>query len=138
MSIRAAALGLLVARVTGRTLSDYLAETAAGGGGILGAWDLVELGPTADFAHLVPTIEFTADGTVSGFSSCNTFSGAYELDATTITFGPLATTKMACERPASAVEADYLAALGSVTGWTVEPDGRLVLDGAVTLRFVRR
>ena len=83
----------------------------------------------------MPTIEFTADGTVSGFSSCNTFSGAYELDATTITFGPLATTKMACERPASAVEADYLAALGSVT---VEPDGRLVLDGAVTLRFVRR
>ena len=41
-----------------------------------------------------------------------------------LTFGPMATTKMACERPASAVEADYLAALSRVTGWAVEPDGR--------------
>jgi heat shock protein HslJ len=138
MSIRAAALGLLVALGVAGCAATPAPTPAAGAGGILGAWDLVELGPTADFAHLVPMIEFTADGTVSGFAACNTFSGAYELDATTITFGPLATTKMACERPASAVEADYLAALGSVTGWTVEPDGRLVLDGAVTLRFVRR
>jgi hypothetical protein len=44
---------------------------------------------------------------------------------------------MACERPASAVEADYLAALASVTGWTIEPDGRLRLDGPVPLRFER-
>jgi heat shock protein HslJ len=106
-------------------------------GGIVGSWDLVELGPTADFAHLVPTIEFTPDGAVSGFAACNTFSGMYELDATALTFGPLATTKMACERPASAVEADYLAALASVTGWTIEPDGRLRLDGPVPLRFER-
>jgi heat shock protein HslJ len=117
---------------------DAVPAPSEGAGAILGAWALVELGPTADFAHLVPTIEFTADGTVSGFAACNTFSGAYELDATTITFGPLATTKMSCERPASAVEADYLEALGSVTGWTIEPDGRLLLDGAVTLRFARR
>ena len=115
------------------------AEPSATGeaAGIVGAWDLVELGPTADFAHLVPTIEFTIDGTVSGFAACNTFSGSYELEATRIAFGPLATTKMACERPASAVEADYLAALGAVTGWTIEPDGRLRLDGPVPLRFLR-
>lgn len=104
---------------------------------IVGAWDLVELGPTADFAHLVPTIEFTADGSVSGFAGCNTFGGTYQLDGTTLTFGPLATTKMACQRPASAVEAEYLAALGGVTGWVVEPDGRLRLDGPVPLQFAR-
>ena len=112
-------------------------STSAEADGIVGAWDLAELGPTDDFAHLVPTIEFSADGTVSGFAACNTFNGTYELDATTLTFGPLATTKMACERPASAVEADYLAALGGVTGWAIEPDGRLRLDAAVPLRFVR-
>ena len=125
-------------------ISEIVAHPAGAGpsasgeaDGVVGAWDLVELGPTADFAHLVPTIEFTADGTVSGFAACNTFSGTYDFDGTTLTFGPLATTKMACQRPASAVEAEYLAALGAVTGWAIEPDGRLRLDGAVPLRFVR-
>lgn len=104
---------------------------------IVGAWDLVKLGRTADFARLVPTIEFTADGSISGFAACNTFSGTYELAGATLTFGPLATTKMACQRPASAVEAEYLEALGGVTGWATEPDGRLRLDGVVQLRFAR-
>lgn len=116
------------------------AEPSASGdaGGIVGAWDLVELGPTADFAHLVPTIEFSADGTVSGFAACNTFSGTYTTDGSSLSFGALATTKMACQRPASAVEADYVAALVGVTGWAIEPDGRLRLDGPVALRFARR
>jgi heat shock protein HslJ len=114
-------------------------ETSPAGSadGLVGAWDLAELGRTADFAHLQPTIEFSADGTVSGFAGCNTFSGSYTIDGATLSFGPMATTKMACQRPASAVESDYLAALSGVTGWAVEPDGRLRLDGAVPLRYAR-
>lgn len=114
-------------------------ETSPAGSatGLVGAWDLAEMGPTADFAHLQPTIEFAADGTMSGFAGCNTFTGSYRTDGATLTFGPMATTKMACERPGSAVEADYLAALSSITGWAVEPDGRLLLDGAVPLRYAR-
>jgi putative lipoprotein len=105
--------------------------------GLVGAWNLAEMGPTADFAHLQPTIEFRADGTMSGFAGCNTFNGSYTTDGAALTFGPVATTKMACERPGSAVEADYLNALAGVTGWAVEPDGRLRLDGAVPLRYTR-
>lgn len=107
----------------------------ATGAGLVGAWDLAELGPTADFAHLRPTIEFAEDGTVSGFAGCNTFSGSYTTDGSTLSFGPMAMTEMACQRPGSAVEADYVAALAGVTGWAVEADGRLRLDGAVTLRY---
>jgi len=106
--------------------------------GIVGAWDLVELGKTADFARLVPTIEFTADGQVSGFAACNTFSSTYTTDGSALTFGALATTKIGCQRPASAVEAEYLQALSGVTTWAVEPDGRLLLDGPVPLRYTRR
>ena len=106
--------------------------------GVVGAWNLAEMGATADFAHLQPTIEFTADGTVSGFAGCNSFSGSYTTDGSALTFGPLATTKMACQRPGSAVEADYLSALSGVTGWALEPDGRLLLDGAVPLRYTPR
>ena len=108
------------------------------GEGLVGRWDLVEMGPTADFAHLLPTIGFGADGDISGFAACNTFSGTYTTDGSTLTLGPLATTKIACQRPASAVEAEYLEALSGVTTWTVEPDGRLLLDGPVPLRYARR
>jgi heat shock protein HslJ len=104
--------------------------------GLVGAsWDLVEMGQTADFAHFVPTIEFTPDGRVSGFAACNTFGGTYTTDGSTLTFGPLVTTKMACQRPASAIEIAYLEALAGVSSWSIEPDGRLLLGGAVPLRF---
>ena len=114
------------------------ASPSASGEGIVGRWDLVEMGPTADFARLLPTIGFAADGGVSGFAACNTFTGSYTTDGSTLTLGPLATTKIACERPASAVEAEYLEALSRVTAWAVEPDGRLLLDGPVPLRYTRR
>jgi putative lipoprotein len=115
------------------------AEPSGNGGiGLVGAWNLAEMGPTADFAHFQPTIEFTADGGVSGFAGCNTFSGSYTTDGSTLTWGPLATTKMACQRPGSAVESDYLAALSGVDAWAIEPDGRLLLDGPVPLRYTAR
>jgi putative lipoprotein len=109
----------------------------AASGGLQGAWDLVELGQTADLAHFVPTIEFAADGGVSGFASCNTFQGTYTTDGATLTLGHLATTEIGCPRPASAIEAAYLGALRGVSSWAIEPDGRLLLDGAVPLRYTR-
>jgi heat shock protein HslJ len=102
------------------------------------AWALVEMGNTADFAHIVPTIEFGADGSVSGFAGCNTFSGSYTANGSVLTLGPLATTKIGCERPASVVESDYLAALSAVASWEIGADGRLLLGGAVPLRYATR
>lgn len=113
-------------------------EPSAAGTSLVGGWNLVEMGPTADFAHLQPTIAFTADAGVSGFAGCNTFSGSYTTDGSTLTWGPLATTEMACQRPGSAVESDYLAALSGVHTWAIESDGRLLLDGAVPLRYTAR
>ena len=130
---------LLLAGVSEIVAKAAPAEPSGSAGtGLVGAWNLAEMGPTADFAHLQPTIEFTADGGVSGFAGCNTFSGSYATNGSTLTWGPLATTKMACQRPGSAVESDYLAALSGVNAWTIEPDGRLLLDGAVPLRYTSR
>jgi heat shock protein HslJ len=111
--------------------------SASGAAALVGSWNLTQMGPTADFAHLQPTIEFTADGGVSGFAGCNTFTGSYTTDGSTLTLTPLATTKMACQRPGSAVESDYLGALSGVTGWAIQPDGRLFLDGAIPLQYAR-
>jgi len=98
------------------------------------SWVLTEMGGTADFANIVPTLEFGGDGTVSGFAGCNTFTGTYTVDGASVTFGPLASTKIGCEPPASTVETGYLGAFSGVTGWTLV-DGRLVLDGPVPLAF---
>lgn len=112
---------------------------AASGEGLAGtAWNLVELGPTADLAHLMPTIQFTTDGRVTGYSTCNTFSGTYTTDGPRLRLGPLAATEIGCPPPASVIEADYLAALETVSTWAIESDGRLLLGGGVPLRFSRR
>ena len=99
------------------------------------SWILADMGGTADLARLVPTLEFGADGTVSGFAGCNTFTGSYTLSGYALTLGPLATTRIGCQRPASAVEAEYLTALSGTTTWAAGDDGQLVLGGAVPLTF---
>ncbi len=101
-------------------------------------WGLAEMGSTADFARIVPTIEFGRDGAISGLAGCNSFSGSFTLDGEAITLGPIVSTKMACEPPASAVEAEYLAALSGVATWSIDADGRLLLAGPVPLRFTPR
>ena len=102
------------------------------------SWNLAEMGDTADFARIVPTVEFGGDGSVTGFAGCNSFSGTYTTDGEAIALGPLATTKMGCEPPASAVEAAYLQALSGVATWSIEADARLLLAGAVPLRYTSR
>lgn len=99
------------------------------------AWSLIEMGGTADFAELVPTIEFGADGSVSGFAGCNRFSGSYMVTGGQLAMEPIAATKMGCEPPASAVESAYLTALAGLTDWSIGADGRLTLNGPVPLTF---
>lgn len=122
--------------VAGPGIAEGPPDPAIGLGGT--SWNLAGMGETADFARIVPTIEFGADGSVSGFAACNAFSGTYTTAGGTIALGPLATTKMACERPASAVETEYLEALSGVSTWSIESDGRLTLGGPVPLRFTQR
>jgi heat shock protein HslJ len=98
------------------------------------SWALAEMAGTADFAHLVPTIAFGVDGTVSGFAGCNTFTGSFTTDGATVTMGPLATTKMACVPPGSEVESAYLGSLAGVRSWKIDA-GKLTLENDVLLRF---
>ena len=100
-------------------------------------WTLIDMGGTADFARIVPTLHFGMDGMVSGFAGCNKFSGPYTVTGSELSLGSLVTTKMACEPPASAVEAGILAALAGVKTWSIGEDGQLTLDGDVPLTLTR-
>lgn len=86
------------------------------------------------------TIDLTLeDDTVSGSAGCNTYSGAAELDAGSMTLGPeLAVTFMACEQAIMDQESEYLTALGRVAGYVLEPDELLVQDAdGITLATFR-
>ncbi|MFD4868803.1 META domain-containing protein [Streptomyces sp. NPDC058412] len=64
-----------------------------------------------------------ADGTASGILGCNRFSAKATVDGSTVTFGPLTTTRMACEGPAGEVERT-LTALFASGPLTSKIDGR--------------
>lgn len=68
------------------------------------------------------TADFGKDGTLSGNSGCNTYSGGYKVNGDQITIGPLASSMMACEEPAGVMEqeAQYLAALQSAATYQIE------------------
>jgi heat shock protein HslJ len=59
------------------------------------------------------TFEFADDGTVSVNTGCNTGSGRYELDGTTLRFVDVAVTEMACGGPGGQLESFVLSILGA-------------------------
>ncbi len=116
------------------------AGTADSEEGLVGpTWQLESA--TADGAEIpagerVPTLAF--DGTtVAVDAGCNTGSGGYTSDATTITFEPIAMTLMLCADPAGTMETAVLGALTGTATYELGPDGALTITNAdTTLRYV--
>lgn len=71
-----------------------------------------------------PTITFTADGSVAVFTGCNRGSGGYQAssDGTSIDFGMLAITKMACKDPGAGLESAVLAVLDGTVSMAIQGD----------------
>ena len=81
--------------------------------------------------HLV----LASDGTVSGATDCNSFSGSYKLGSDGIlSFGPLASTKMFCE---GSEEAVFTTALSKITHYTFMGDVLVLVmgEGAGSMYF---
>ncbi len=100
------------------------------------SWKLVDLDGTdpANTGALL-TLDFRADGNAGGSAGCNTYSGTYTVDGSKITFGPLLSTKMACEQPLMTMETTYLAGLQAASSFGVDGSGNLVLSGTATMTF---
>ena len=85
-------------------------------------WRLVELGgtpvPAGTDSTRHPSLRLVAEGRkVQGSAGCNRMMGSYELTDSSLKFGPLATTRMAC--PSLQDEQAYLKALGATTRYEV-------------------
>lgn len=85
------------------------------------------------------TMEF-ADARVAGISGCNRYTGPLMLgEGDAMSFGLLATTRMACPGEAAQIEAAFLERMGQIDSYRMER-GALVLlaGGAEVMRAERR
>lgn len=72
----------------------------------------------------------------SGFAGCNSFFSGYLLSGPTLTFSPVASTRMACPDPEAGVETALFEALAKTRQWKIAGDMLLLLDGErVLARF---
>lgn len=115
-------------------------ETLGGSKWEISAYNNGRGGVTTLVAATRMSIAFGDDGTVSGSSGCNTFTGTYAADGATIEIGPLASTQMMCvEEEVMEQEAQFLAALGNASMYEIRGD-RLQLrnaDGALQVDLSR-
>lgn len=73
------------------------------------------------------------DGQVSGIASCNNYFGSYETDGSSITFGPIGTTLMACIPEIFSQEVAYLASLDAADTFAIDGDTMTLSSGDTVL-----
>jgi len=102
---------------------------ACGGGSsasIQGQWKLLSYGPLNDQTLAAPdvetSIEFDAEGRMSGNVGCNGFGGDYTVDGSTIAFGPIMSTMMFCEGPVGDQEMAVLSAFQETAAFVIDGD----------------
>ncbi len=80
-----------------------------------------------------------AAGRVNGFAGCNTFSGSYTQNNSSLTFSAFATTRMACEKLIMTSENQFLQRLSRTKRFVLSQDAkRLSLIGDGVLRLQAR
>jgi heat shock protein HslJ len=76
------------------------------------------------------TLEFGPDGTVSGNVGCNSFTGSYSTDGSSLSVSALASTTRACEPDLGALEQQYTAALEAATEFELRGSTLTLRDDA--------
>ncbi len=109
--------------------TTWVLDAIATGGG--GAVSSVIAGTEA-------SLVFGDDGSLSGGAGCNRIMGSYALEGGSLTFSPLATTKIACPGPVGDQEAAVLAGLEATASHSIEGGSLSLLDreGAFLLGYV--
>ena len=122
--------GLLAIAVPG-ALAAATAATATSpmGPPILGKWRIERIRGADSLDSTKASFEVASDGRVATTIGCNRMVGQPKFDDKTISFGPMAMTRMACPPPLDRLEQGYAAALADVRSYTVEGDTFTLLDG---------
>jgi len=81
----------------------------------------------AAFLKGLPSLNFGADGKLTGSAVCNNFSGNFKPDGMDLKLDPGAMTRMACSGTG---EADFLSAIKQVTNLKLKNNTLSLLNGA--------
>jgi heat shock protein HslJ len=103
-----------------------------------GSWLAEDINGGGVIDRLQTTLSLDADGKVTGMGGCNRYMGKATLKDDTISFGPMAGTRMACSPAVMNQENKFHAALETVRSWSIA-QGKLFLrdeSGNIVLRFV--
>jgi heat shock protein HslJ len=104
------------------------------------SWLLEDLAGAGVVDRVQATLAFADDGSVSGNASCNQFRGTLRVDGDAISFGPLVTTRKACNEAVMQQEQRYLDALRETTRFEIKGSFLyLYSEGRMQpLRFIAR
>lgn len=122
-----ASLILIVAVAACNSSKNVVSENST----ISGKWDLKELnGKDIIQTYMRPVlIEFNeTDSKVSGSAACNRFFGSFNKSGKTLTFNPLASTKMFCDEASNNLETEFLSSLEKVNKFKVENHTLLLMN----------
>jgi heat shock protein HslJ len=75
------------------------------------------------------TLNFDAEGRVSGRSSCNRYTAGYQQQGYRLSFAPAAATKMACADSLMNQEQKFFRVLGAISSFRIDDTGALMLEG---------
>lgn len=92
-------------------------------------WLLEDISGGGVIDRLQLTLQVAEDGSVSGHGGCNRFAGQAEIGDDSLSFGPLAATRMACGEAQMNQEQKYFDALDKVASFSIDQATRkLVLS----------
>jgi|GEM_PF-2897993 len=101
-------------------------------------WELESIDGESVLDGTSVTLSFGEDARASGSGGCNSYGGSYSINDTSISFGQMISTMMACEEGIMTQEMAYFQALESASGISLEGDTLIITYGAEQeLRFSR-
>lgn len=104
---------------------------------LAGRWELVEYGLEGSLSPALmenePGLTFNEDGTLSGSSGCNGFSGEYTVAENQIEFGPITSTLMLCDSPVMGQEEAFFQVLMDTAAYEIEGNTLTISNNGYTL-----
>ncbi|QDT06300.1 META domain protein [Rubripirellula lacrimiformis] len=96
---------------------------------IIGKWLVEDIEQHGVIDRAQTTIEFAKDGTVTGSTCVNRYNAKATVDGSDLTFQPMAMTRRAGPRSMMDQESRFVAAIGKVKSFRIDPNGLLYLVG---------
>lgn len=121
-----------------RLLVQRVAEHAPVGTSPAGKWLAEDILGGGVIDRLQTTLEIAPDGTVSGHGGCNRYRGRVSITGESISFSPMASTKMACTPAAMAQEQKFHQALEQARSFRINArERKLVLSNGAGATVAR-